>query len=61
MKSRYGFERGKHADLVLLGAIPLDDIRNTRRINTVVAGGGMLDRAALDALLSRLETEGMKP
>lgn len=39
------------ADLVILGANPLDDIRNTRRIEGVVLGGRFLDRAALDALL----------
>lgn len=46
---------------VLLGANPLDDIRNTRRINTVVAGGAVLDRAALDALLGGLEAAGRAP
>lgn len=44
---------GKRADLVLLAANPLDDIRNTRRIRAVVAGGRLYDRAALDALLEQ--------
>lgn len=44
---------GAAADLVLLDANPLDDIRNTRRIRLVVRAGAVLDRAALDALLSR--------
>ncbi|MBA3891960.1 MAG: amidohydrolase family protein, partial [Gemmatimonadaceae bacterium] len=42
---------GELADLVLLDADPLVDIRNTRRIHAVVLNGRLLDRAALDALL----------
>jgi cytosine/adenosine deaminase-related metal-dependent hydrolase len=45
-------EVGKRADLVLLDADPLADIRNTRRIHAVVANGRLLDRAALDGLLA---------
>jgi hypothetical protein len=41
---------GKLADLVLLDANPLDDIRNTRRIAAVVLNGVLFDRAALDRL-----------
>jgi imidazolonepropionase-like amidohydrolase len=44
-------EAGKRADLVLLDADPLADIRNTRRIHAVVANGRWMDRAALDRLL----------
>jgi hypothetical protein len=44
---------GKVADLVLLDADPLADIRNTRRIRAVVANGRLHDRAALDSLLER--------
>jgi hypothetical protein len=44
---------GRVADLVLLDANPLDDIRNTRRIRAVVQRGRWLDRAALDALLDQ--------
>ena len=44
-------ERGKLADLVLLDANPLDDIRNTTRIRAVVLNGRYMDRDALDALL----------
>lgn len=53
-------ERGKLADLVLLAADPLADIRNTRRIEAVVAGGRVLGRADLDALLAgvRSHAEG---
>jgi imidazolonepropionase-like amidohydrolase len=42
---------GRRADLVLLRANPLEDIRNTRTIEAVVLGGRYLDRAALDELL----------
>lgn len=47
---------GKRADFVLLEANPLDDIRNTRRIRAVVAGGRLYDRAALDLLLAQAAT-----
>jgi len=43
---------GKVADLVLLDANPLDDIRAVGRIRAVVRSGRYLDRAALDALLA---------
>jgi imidazolonepropionase-like amidohydrolase len=43
---------GKRADLVLLDANPLDDIRNTRRINAVVIGGRLFRRNDIDALLA---------
>jgi imidazolonepropionase-like amidohydrolase len=42
---------GKLADLVLLDADPLGDIRNTTAIRAVFANGRFLDRAALDSLL----------
>lgn len=41
----------KLADLVLLGANPLDDIRNTRRIRLVIINGRYLDRQALNTLV----------
>jgi imidazolonepropionase-like amidohydrolase len=44
-------ETGKVADMVLLSANPLEDIRNTRKISMVVANGQFLDRAALDQIL----------
>jgi imidazolonepropionase-like amidohydrolase len=43
--------RGKLADLILLEADPLADIRNTRRIAAVVAGGRLIDSAARARLL----------
>lgn len=45
-------EPGKIADLVLLDANPLEDIRNTHRIRAVVIGGKALQRADLDAMLA---------
>lgn len=45
----------KEADLVLLDADPLADVRNTRRVRLVVLDGRVLDRAALDALLAATE------
>ena len=45
-------EAGSASDLVLLDANPLDDIRNTQKIEAVVANGKLWDRAALDKLLS---------
>ncbi|MGH3693821.1 MAG: amidohydrolase family protein [Pseudonocardiaceae bacterium] len=47
--------QGKRADLVLLDADPLADIRNTRRINAVIASGELLPRDRLDAMLSGVE------
>lgn len=44
---------GKIADLVLLDANPLADIRNTLRVRAVVAGGRFYDRAAIDGILRR--------
>ncbi|MBI3982632.1 MAG: amidohydrolase family protein [Gemmatimonadetes bacterium] len=47
-------EPGKIADLVLLDADPLTDIRNVRRIVAVVANGRLLDAEARQALLRDL-------
>ena len=48
-------ESGKIADLVLLDADPLQDIRNTQRIGAVVTRGRLLDGAALRKLLAEAE------
>jgi imidazolonepropionase-like amidohydrolase len=45
-------EQGKFADLVLLGANPLDDIHNTQKIRAVILRGKLLDRTVLDELLT---------
>ncbi len=37
-------EQGKAADLVLLEANPLEDIRNTRRISAVILRGRVVSR-----------------
>ena len=47
-------EVGKRADLVLLDADPLEDMRNTARIRSVVADGRLLRREDLDALLAEV-------
>jgi imidazolonepropionase-like amidohydrolase len=44
--------RGKSADLVILDADPLADIRNTRRIRAVIVRGKLLDRKRLDTMLA---------
>jgi imidazolonepropionase-like amidohydrolase len=44
---------GKRADLLVLDANPLDDIRNTRRIAKLYISGKEVDRAALKASLMR--------
>jgi imidazolonepropionase-like amidohydrolase len=43
---------GKVADLVLLDANPLDDIRNISRVHAVIAAGRLYRRPALDSLLA---------
>jgi imidazolonepropionase-like amidohydrolase len=45
---------GKRADLVLLNANPLDDIRNTQKIDAVIVNGKLLNRGDLDALLAKV-------
>lgn len=53
-----GISAGKLADLVLLDADPMADIRNSTSINTVMMAGRVYDRAALDAMLGRAEAGG---
>ena len=53
-------EAGKIADLVLLEANPLEDIRNTRKIAGVVLGGGFIARAELQATIARIEAAARK-
>ena len=48
-------EKGKLADLVLLDANPLDDIRNTQKIAAVIVKGRYLSRADLDKMLAGVE------
>ena len=49
-------EAGKRADLLLLDADPLADIRNTARIDTVFQMGRMLDSAAIADLLDSVRS-----
>ena len=46
-------EKGKAADMVLLNADPLEDIRNTQTIAGVVLKGRYYSRGELDAMLER--------
>ena len=46
-------EQGKLADLLILDADPLADIRNTRRIAAVIRDGRVIDRAAIRRAPSR--------
>jgi imidazolonepropionase-like amidohydrolase len=48
-------EKGKVADLVLLDANPLADISNTKKINAVFLGGRLINKAALEAMLAKVE------
>ena len=49
-------EAGKLAELVLIEADPLADIANTTKINMVITGGRVYRKAALDAMLSAVQT-----
>ena len=56
-KSHGTIERGKVADLILLDADPLKDIRNTKKIAGVVVRGRYLPKPAVERLLSK----GLRP
>lgn len=49
--------QGMIADLVLLNENPLNDIRNTQRIEAVIFQGHLLDRPHLDRILQQLEMD----
>ena len=56
MEDRAGtVERGKYADLVLLEANPLEDIRNTQKISGVIFNGRFFKKADLQRILKNVE------
>jgi imidazolonepropionase-like amidohydrolase len=56
LEDRLGtIERGKLPDLVLLNANPLEDIRNTQKIEAVILNGRYLSRGKLDKMLAGVE------
>ena len=40
-------EAGKRADVLVLDANPLEDIKNLRKVSTVIKDGALIDREAL--------------
>ena len=54
-------EPGMRADMVLLTANPLEDIRKTTKIDAVCIGGRWLDRPELDGMLHRASERVGKP
>ncbi len=52
---------GRRADLVLLDADPLADIRNTREIQAVIQGGRLYPREELDAMIAEVALAGKPP
>jgi imidazolonepropionase-like amidohydrolase len=53
-------ETGKLADLVILSANPLVDVRNASKIEAVMIGGRLLDRKSLDEMLAQAEAAARK-
>ncbi|GAB0157330.1 amidohydrolase family protein [Chryseobacterium sp. Alg-005] len=53
-------EVGKFADLILLDANPLDDIRNTRKISGVFFNGKWISQRKIDKMLSDLAKRNSK-
>jgi imidazolonepropionase-like amidohydrolase len=51
---------GRVADIVVLGANPLVNVGNVRKVEGVVHGGRYHDRRSLDARLSDLRRERSK-
>jgi len=56
MEDRAGtVEKGKYADLVVLDANPLEDIRNTQKISGVIFNGRFFNKADLQKILQKVE------
>ena len=55
LSSQGTIERGKIANLVLLEADPLENIRNTERINAVVLNGRYLPKETLQKMIAEVE------
>jgi imidazolonepropionase-like amidohydrolase len=53
-------EQGKIADLVLLEADPLKDIKNTQKIAAVVIGDKLLTKEMLQKMLAEVEAAGLQ-
>jgi len=57
----YGnIKTGLMADLILLEANPLDNIRNTKQIYSVLSNGKFYDRQSLDTILENVAVEAAK-
>ncbi len=58
LEEQYGnVAPGMQADLLLLDANPLEDIRNTQRIAAVLFNGNLYDRVALDRIAAHVERQ----
>lgn len=57
LNSRWTIEKGKIADLVLLDANPLEDIRNTRKIEAVVVGGHLIPKSEIQKMQTDAEAD----
>jgi imidazolonepropionase-like amidohydrolase len=60
LKSGGTVEKGKLANLVLLDANPLLDIRNSERVNAVILNGRYLSRSKLDQMLADVKASARK-
>jgi imidazolonepropionase-like amidohydrolase len=60
LKTSGTIAKGKLANLILLDANPLDDIKNTTRINAVIQNGRYLSRKDLDNMLAEVEAAASK-